>query len=678
MSSSLRPRASSSVLRTSHSVRPSIQVQRETLLENQAKLRDAARLYTDPWVLRKAIWALRFAAIADGINSFILNPNFPLMVTPADNPDQHQDAFESTAPLDFAAANYMMPLSSYVGIAISSIVIGRLSDHYGRRPGILLCMYVGVIGSLLKYALKFNFWAYCAANLFNGLFGGSMAVALSYASDVYTKTNEKDSEMSCLVALNFIGSTGGGLIAIMMQGVGLFEPLLVSAAISLTAGLVCQVLLFEPEKNLYKKSDGDLGKDKEKEQAPTTLDHCAMYNILAGAIVDNLGSSGILPICLSPIMFNTYYADFANQGLAPILSTDGYQWIYVCLLVTVFPGSILASYGFSKAGPALTAVVTNVLTAVTAVVLLHIALAPPSTITLGIYVTIIYVSYPMSIASQLSTGPMLDRISPIDKRGLLQGFNVLIGNLIGGVGPFMYGLIYDAAGSSATLYTSAGISVLAGVINFPLVFYPAFGVPAKVESEEVGSAAETEDESAIIERAMRGEWVPSALLHEINRARVMEGQPLVHARYGTYDKAAKETAPTRDIVIEEMLTAKNTLIGAINEIQEQGPHALVEGILQSEAAKDPTVSAEIEEECGRWFKDYMINNGYNVRVSPILYKYMIQCAFPPIGQKLPTTETVEQRFLNMVRLLNRFVESEHLEETPDKECIRTFRRQSRW
>ena len=63
-------------------------------------------------------------------------------------------------------------------------------------------------GMLAKYLLKFNFWAFCFANLFNGLFAGSVPVGMAYACDVYTNRSEKDKESGNIVAINLLGNTG--------------------------------------------------------------------------------------------------------------------------------------------------------------------------------------------------------------------------------------------------------------------------------------------------------------------------------------------------------------------------------------------------------------------------------------------------------------------------------------
>lgn len=74
-------------------------------------------------------------------------------------------------------------------------------------------------------------------------------------------------------------------------------------------------------------------------------------------------------------MFNTYYADFIEQGLNPIMSADAYKWICVFVAVVVVLGAVASPFLFQKYGPAKCAVFANILTAGAIVALLHIALA---------------------------------------------------------------------------------------------------------------------------------------------------------------------------------------------------------------------------------------------------------------------------------------------------------------
>ena len=54
----------------------------------------------------------------------------------------------------------------------------------------------------------------------------------------------------------------------------------------------------------------------------------------------------------------------------------------------------------------------------------------PSETSLNLFITVLYVIYPFSVLSQLTTGPMLDAIAPDDQKGLAQGINNAVMNFV--------------------------------------------------------------------------------------------------------------------------------------------------------------------------------------------------------------------------------------------------------
>ena len=62
---------------------------------------------------------------------------------------------------------------------------------------------------------------------------------MAYASDVHTNRAKKDEEIGTLVGFNMIGMSGGGVVAILMENLNLFSPLLVAAAVDFCAFLLC-------------------------------------------------------------------------------------------------------------------------------------------------------------------------------------------------------------------------------------------------------------------------------------------------------------------------------------------------------------------------------------------------------------------------------------------------------
>lgn len=247
-------------------------------------------------------------------------------------------------------------------------------------------------------------------NFLNGLFSASVPVALAYTGDVNETKREKDAEIGNLVGISMLGTAGGGIIAILMQTQGLFAPLLVGAALTAAAALLSSFMLIEPRDILASRSrerealglliDGEDEEDCIK--APTELNYKVFGNIILGALADNVGSAGLMPLCLSPLAFNTFYRSFEDQDLVPIMPVVAYKWIGVLLALMVVPGTILSPPIYNKIGLAGGGILGNVITGIVTIALLYTALAPPTTATFSIFVTLLYVTFPFTVISQAS------------------------------------------------------------------------------------------------------------------------------------------------------------------------------------------------------------------------------------------------------------------------------------
>ncbi len=103
------------------------------------------KLLTDETTLKHSLYALRLAVFFDAMCQMLLAPNFPQMVLPG----AHKDSWKSI-PMEYAAALNFIGMASDVATAIASIAFGPLSDKIGRKPCLMLCLYVGACGNLLK------------------------------------------------------------------------------------------------------------------------------------------------------------------------------------------------------------------------------------------------------------------------------------------------------------------------------------------------------------------------------------------------------------------------------------------------------------------------------------------------------------------------------------------------
>lgn len=265
-----------------------------------------------------------------------------------------QDSFPSTAPFEFSSAQYFLPMTAMVGTGIAATFVGSLSDRIGRRPVMLVCVAFGVLGSIAKYLARGSFWGFCAANFVTGLFGATLAVSMAYASDVAHTRAEKDSVIGSLVALSMLGATGGGIVAILMGDLNLFAPLLFGAGLNAAATVFGYFFLIEPKKMLHLNlSKGGLMDDEEEEDdSPETLNHKLTSNIIIGSLLDNAGSTGLIPFCLSPLAFEAFYVNFLQRGEVPLMTENAFRWINTMLAVMIIPAAASSSALYAKIGAA--------------------------------------------------------------------------------------------------------------------------------------------------------------------------------------------------------------------------------------------------------------------------------------------------------------------------------------
>src|SRR5699024_11600885 len=95
-----------------------------------------------------------------------------------------------------------------LGLAITTPIVGKLSDRYGRKKLFLIEIIIFTIGSL-GVALSPNFSLFLAARLFQSFGGGGIfIIASSHVISTFTK-DKQESMFGLLGGLNVIASVSG-------------------------------------------------------------------------------------------------------------------------------------------------------------------------------------------------------------------------------------------------------------------------------------------------------------------------------------------------------------------------------------------------------------------------------------------------------------------------------------
>jgi DHA1 family tetracycline resistance protein-like MFS transporter len=124
-----------------------------------------------------------------------------------------------------------------LGIAIYSLcaffsapVLGRLSDKYGRKKPLILC----VIGTCLSYLLLLvtqNYWWYIASRIVNGLTGGNISIIQAILADISPTAEERNKNFGLLGAIFGIGFIIGPLLGTIFMKLANIETIFIFGAL---------------------------------------------------------------------------------------------------------------------------------------------------------------------------------------------------------------------------------------------------------------------------------------------------------------------------------------------------------------------------------------------------------------------------------------------------------------
>lgn len=438
---------------------------------------------SDTKTLQRSLWAVRFGLFADAMSTTILYPNYAFLVKPGAS----QDSFESTGPFDFAGATYFIPMTALFAAAITSCCIGSLSDRFGRRPAMILCVGLSVFWTIGKYLARGNFWGFSTVNLVNGLFAGTLPISTTYASDVSMSRRSGDREMSYMGGIYFVGMRCGGIATIIMSRFGLFTPLLVGAFVNAVAAVALIFCMVEPSELLLfgdesESSDEDEDEDLHGNQEAVSVRKPLFANVYVVSICDAIADNAVFPLAMAPVAFNAYLGDMVANGEDPVMSPSVYKWCSVFIGMMAMLGSFLAGPLHGSLGVAVGCILGNLITSGGPLLCLFISELEPTRTTLAIFVSIMYAMYPFVITNKLGIGLMIDRIAPMEQRGFFQGLHITLYQFSQAIAPFVLGVVSDNIGVATMMRIVCGIGFLGAIMKIPLLFADSLGRTPSVPS----------------------------------------------------------------------------------------------------------------------------------------------------------------------------------------------------
>lgn len=331
---------------------------------------------------------------------------------------------------------------------------------------------------------------------------------------------------------------------------------------------------------------------------------------------------------------------------------------YRILSLQVIPGAALSRKMFTKIGAAGSCVLGNFFTGCLIIILLFLGTASPTQGTFIGFVIVLYIGFPMTVLSQLSTGPMLDMIAPPSKRGFVQGFNVSVMNAANAVTPFIFGAVADSAGITVALWISIGVSFCACLVNAPLMFFKELKNKDKDKPKE---SIKQVSEEELEEQVMSGKLISAEDLNRINSKRWHEGKPFLVLPCQSFELDKPMLAELYKQAQEDFKFVKHNTDVALSE-QLDTPEKR-EALLKhfNEVRPSPEQREKTLQDLGNWFTDYLKDCGYSVDESPLMYKQMLMKAFPTInkdGENALAEDNIEEVMLAKARVVNGYIDDE--------------------
>ncbi len=133
-----------------------------------------------------------------------------------------------------------------VSSLISTPIIGKLSDHYGRKP-LLLISQAGTCAGFLILGASTALWMVFVGRILDGLTAGNLSLAQAYISD-HTKPENRAKAFAVIGIAFGIGFMFGPLVGGFLGQYGMHYPFILAAGLSALSIFCTYTLLPKEEK----------------------------------------------------------------------------------------------------------------------------------------------------------------------------------------------------------------------------------------------------------------------------------------------------------------------------------------------------------------------------------------------------------------------------------------------
>jgi len=321
---------------------------------------------------------------------------------------------------------------------------GKISDHIGRRPVILLCLFGISLSMLLLGMAPVLSWLF-VARLLAGFFGANISTAMAYIADV-TKPEERSKGMGVIGAAFGLGFLFGPALGGILSQWGYHVAPLVAAGMAFINLILAFFVLKEPLSSEEQRARNRHAPNKGAWAAALSCPQTATSILLFFLVT--LGIA-LLETSFALYLAHRFQLDAMHAGLLL-----GMMALVMALIQGRGIGKLVGRFGEVKlilAGTILMAAALN------------LAIYSPS---LGIFSAfLVFHSIGYAITNPSLSG-ITSKFAPASQQGSIMGVYQSGGSLARVIGPVTAGYIYDKIAPSAPFQAAGIFFLLAFILLF--------------------------------------------------------------------------------------------------------------------------------------------------------------------------------------------------------------------
>lgn len=358
--------------------------------------------------------------------------------------------------IDEAAIGIAIAIYSFVQFLFNPI-LGKLSDKYGRKPVIVVCLFLNAMGYIV-FSFTHSYVLLLTSRVIAGIGGSSIGVAQAYIADVTTREN-RSKGMGLIGAAFGLGFVFGPLMGGLLSDFGYAVTGYVAAGFSFLAFL--STIFFLPE-SLKKNTVTETATSLQKRKL---FDIAGMKKILQKPDLAVL----ILLFFILTFSFANIYGTFALLGLKVYGFTDmqnGYMFGIVGLTSAIVQGGLIGRINklMSK---------KMILIIGSLVIMTALAMIPYAGTFLGLAIVSIVLSYGTG-TFQPTVLSLISEVTSEAEQGITLGMNQSLSSFARVLGPLWGGFAFEYLGYPFPFITG---SIFTFIIFLLIVFY----LPKKIK-----------------------------------------------------------------------------------------------------------------------------------------------------------------------------------------------------